>query len=253
MSLRRGTSSGVSLVSEAGRRTAGFVVVFMVLHGINFTGLFHIDAEIVGKILEPYGALYGVLAAFITYVVWSQYYQTEVALYKEASSLGDVLNLVRYLKDQNSSGYIFERVKQYARNVMSLEWGERPDHGKGDTDLISISQTIYSVEITDKKDQIVFEKLVDLYDSISKARDERIGLGRTRMPQALWLLLTFSSFAFVTFFLMLPPSFVTYLTVAAVGFTTSLLMAIIYDLDRPFEGQWYLSKIPLEDVLRKFH
>lgn len=253
MSLQRNTSPAISLVNAAVMRTVVYLVVFLVLHIIKFAELFHVDSKLVGLVMEPYGALYGVLAAFITYVVWSQYYQTEVALYREASSLGDTLNLMRYLKDQNSSISIFDRVKHYVSHVITHEWGGNPEHGKGDTDLIAISQAIYNIEITDKKDQIVFEKLIDLYDSISKARDERIGLGRTRMPQALWFLLIFSSFAFVIFFLMLTPSFVGYISVIAVGFTTSLLMAIIYDLDRPFEGQWCLSKGPLEDVLRKFH
>ncbi|QYK50281.1 MAG: DUF4239 domain-containing protein [Anaerolineales bacterium] len=219
------------------------------------TELYVIDVGGLSSFLSVFGTLYGILAAFVVFEVWSQYNRISSLIGKEAQSLEQLFRLSLYFRDQELTARMKAGIREYINYVVEgnfrlLAKGER--NAKSGLALRKISEVIQSVEFDDDHDAIVFEQIVEHYGAVAQLRTERTNESRNRLPRFLkYFIYIASGFALVTFLLMpFEVAFYGHFSAFVIGFLQAMVFQLIEELDNPFRGHMQLTPAPFSMALK---
>ncbi|MEX1143585.1 MAG: hypothetical protein WEC16_02000 [Anaerolineales bacterium] len=219
------------------------------------TDLFLSDVGGLSAFLSVFGTLYGILAAFVVFEVWTQYNRISELIDKEAQGLEQLFRLTLYFRDDILVSKMKAAIADYASKVIR---GKFQKAGSGQRNIETglairhISEIIRDIEFNDDHDSIVFDQIVRHYGFVTQIRTERNNQSLTRLPN---LLKTFiyvaSAFALLTFvFMPFASPYYAYLSVLFIAFLQAMIFHIIEDLDNPFVGHWNLTPEPFERALK---
>ncbi|MBF0502606.1 MAG: DUF4239 domain-containing protein [Candidatus Riflebacteria bacterium] len=199
------------------------------------------------------GALYGIVLAFVIFVVWDQFNKVQTGIFLEGAALEDMCHTATFISDAEAAYKIKVAVREYiaisvADEATFLARGEMcPAATKA---FLKVSDAVREVEIKKPKDQIVFGELFTALSRVNNARDARLGISSARIPGALWHLILLFSVSIIGGFLFLGIR-LTLLANMMVGIIAGcivFLLSVIQDIDNPFGGQWSVSYNPFVEV-----
>ena len=215
---------------------------------------FLIDAGGVSGFASIFGALWGILVAFIIFTVWSQFNNTSTYIESEANALKQLYRLTLCLKNQKAAGEIEETIKNYTKLVIDVGFkavstGQRnPQTSEA---FHQIFLKLRQIDIDGERDQLVYDRILGQFKELSDARTKRLTESLTRLPAPLRVFLYFSSFAVILAFAF--PIFqnlsVAIFVMAVLSGSIGLLLQVIADLDNPFAGYWNLTPEPFRRFL----
>ncbi|UYN89551.1 MAG: DUF4239 domain-containing protein [Anaerolineales bacterium] len=219
------------------------------------TPLYLNDLGGLGSFLSVFGTLYGILAAFVVFEVWSQYNRISGLIGKEAQALEQLFRLSLYFRDAKLTERMKASIREYINlvvqgNFRQLAKGER--NVQSGLALRKISEVIQSVEFDDEHDSIVFEQIVEHYGEVAQLRTERTNESRNRLPRFLkYFIYIASGFALITFLIM-PFEMALYGLFSAfvIGFLQAMVFQLIEELDNPFKGHMQLTPAPFSIALK---
>src|SRR3989304_9020404 len=99
------------------------------------TDLFLSDVGGLRAVLSVFGTLYGILAAFVVFEVWTEYNHTSELIDKEAQGLERLYRLTLYFRDQKLTGQIKAAIAEYANIIIRGNFrklgagGRNKEHG----------------------------------------------------------------------------------------------------------------------------
>src|SRR5262245_51114221 len=67
------------------------------------------------------GSLYGIIVAFLMFVVWEQFNHVQIGLDKEASALEDLCRVAECLSDRDSANRIRTTLRHYIKDTVADE------------------------------------------------------------------------------------------------------------------------------------
>lgn len=219
------------------------------------TELYLDDVGGLSSFLGVFGTLYGILAAFVVFEVWSQYNRISALIGKEAQALEQLFRLSLYFRDEQITTRMKAGIREYIMHILEgkfrqLAKGER--NAKSGLALRKISEIIQSVQFDDDHDAIVFDQIVQHYGEVAQLRTERTNESRNRLPRFLkYFIYLASLFALITF-LVMPFEIVLYGVFSAfvIGFLQAMVFQLIEELDNPFKGHMQLTPAPFELALK---
>ncbi len=219
------------------------------------TELYVVDVGGLGSFLSVFGTLYGILAAFVVFEVWSQYNRISALIGKEAQALEQLFRLSLYFRDAQLTERMKAGIREYINLVVEgkfrqLSKGQR--NAQSGLALRKISEVIQSVEFDDEHDSIVFEQIVEHYGEVAQLRTERTNESRNRLPRFLkYFIYIASGFALITFLIM-PFEVAVYGLFSAfvIGFLQAMVFQLIEELDNPFKGHMQLTPAPFSMALK---
>ena len=220
---------------------------------VRTAGRFGADVGAVGAYITAIGTLYGILAAFTIFVVWTQFNEAQTAVDSEAKELLDLFRFAIFLKDAEVLRALQSSIKDYAASVVRDEWSAMSS-GKPSSQAVSrfeaVFQAVHAVRFDDERDASAWEKMIDKFEGVSDARAKRLDLAVANVPGLLRVLLYLVSFALVVGFLVLAISNDLVAIVVTVATTAIVLLVIevVEDLDDPFGGQWALKPETFLDI-----
>lgn len=202
-----------------------------------------------------FGILYGIMAAFVVFEVWSQYNHTVDLIDKEGVSLERLFRLTLYFRDSKLTKLMKAAIKKYADMVIeskfqNLGTGQRSaENGKA---FREISAIIRDIRFDDDHDQVVFDHILNHYGYLAEVRTQRITQSLARLPTLLKTFIYLSSIVVLLIFILTPFSNMYYgfLTAGALGFVLAMVIQLIEDLDNPFDGNWNVTTEPFERALK---
>lgn len=215
---------------------------------------FLVDAGGLSAFASIFGVLYGIIAAFILFTVWSQFNSTSQSIDTEANALKQLYRFVLYLKDEGVQREIYEAIKNYTKSVIekgmkSTASGQR-DPSTSDA-FNQIFLKLRLIQPRDAQEQTIFDHILKQYKETSDFRTKRLNESTARLPAPLKIFLQVASLTVVTTFAF--PIFqnlsTAIFTMTATSALTSLLLLVILDLDNPFVGFWNLTAKPFERFL----
>lgn len=237
--------------------TVGMVGTILVLRfGLRTTERFAADVGAIGAYITAIGTLYGILATFTIYVVWTQFNDAQGAAEAEANELLDLFRYAVYLRDQKVLDFVQEAVKEYSAAVVREEW---PAMSSGVSSPQTVERfegvfrAVHSVRFDDERDATAWAEMIRKFESVSDARSKRLELAAAKVPSLLQALLYLVSLSLVIGFFLLSVSN-DFLAVAVTMATTAvvfLAIEVVEDLDDPFGGQWALSPAAFEGLARR--
>lgn len=205
--------------------------------------------------LGVFGTLYGILAAFVVFEVWSQYNRISALIGKEAQALEQLFRLSLYFRDEALTQRMKAGISEYITYILEgkfrlLAKGER--NAKSGLALRKISEIIQSVEFDDDHDAIVFDQIVEHFGELAQLRTERTNESRNRLPRFLkYFIYLASAFALITFVVM-PFEVALYglFSTFVIGFLQAMVFQLIEELDNPFKGHMQLTPAPFALALK---
>ncbi|MEW6730805.1 MAG: DUF4239 domain-containing protein [Acidobacteriota bacterium] len=217
-------------------------------------------AEPIGDYLQVYGGIYGVLAAFIIFVVWGQFTTTETAISKEASNLEVLAELLNFLDEGHAAQKALCRrlISHYAAVVASDEFSalaKGQESQQADKTFHTLLKEVHKLrtQISSSQDLEIYTHILTTIAEAVRLRDDRVTISKTRIPVTLWRLLQGVSYTLILSSTLLPVqnSLIGYFLLLLITLVCSLLLIVIADIDNPFQGVWTISTEPLNLLAAK--
>jgi hypothetical protein len=240
-------------------RVIGAMVAAILVKGVTYLIVspetLHTEVHGIGTYLGVVGGLYSIMVAFLIYVVWDQFNRVQSGLAHESSALEDLCRVATFLSERDAITRIRSAAKQY---VKSTSGDEPPRLAQGKTSAIAeehlggLCHAVRSAEVKTGKDGVIYGELLGALTRLLNAREERLSVSATRVPQTLWHLVLFSSLTLFGGFLVLGvrSPLLSLGVVATVAGIMAFLLSVIKDMDNPFVGVWNVSYAPISAVAR---
>jgi len=214
--------------------------------------------DVVGNYLQTLGSIYAVLLAFVVYVVWSQFNEARSHVEHEANELLDLRRTADGLPGSTPTR-VHELVRAYAAHVIDEEWISLGCEGPAGLGVAApildeLWSALHDVEALDDADRPILQEALQRLDDLSDARSSRLASSRTKIPQALRILLYAGAVSLVaSMYLFAVASFALHAAItAALAGAISHVLFVIEDLDHCFHGHWQVSRAPFERALAQF-
>jgi len=216
-----------------------------------------VAANSLGNFVQVIGTLYGIMAAFIVYVVWERYNKISEVSEKETDSLSELYALTTYLEDKELNSTIKNAIAEYANMVIVRGWkklGRGEKSIKANIALHKIYKEIKVIKSSRKRFPVIFGQIIAKYEDVSDLRTQRVSMSAERLPKSLRMLILFDSLALVITVILMPiTSFWVALFITNVtAITVALSLQVIFDLDNPLApGEWQLTPQAFKDLIKE--
>jgi hypothetical protein len=206
----------------------------------------HEEVHGVASYLEVVAGIYSIVMAFLIFVVWEQWNRVQTGLSKEAAAVEDLCRVVGF----HSVREAVSRLRHSAMRYLESTTGDEPGRlavGKlsvlAEEQFDELCKQVRSVDVKDPKDQAIYDEMLRALTRVSESRDERLAVSATRIPATLWSLVIFGSFAVMGGILFLGIRSLPLSIAASAGAAgvVAFLLAVIRDMDNPFNGLWNVS------------
>jgi hypothetical protein len=199
--------------------------------------------DVAGFIIAVLGVAYGVLLAFVIFVVWGQFEDTKSGVAREANALTDAFRLGQGLPEPGRH-QIMELSRGYARVVVGEEWdttgrgGESIESPRAWKLLDQFWQAVRETTPRTPTEQALYTQLLTEMHDLSSERKLRLLAAREGIPTLMWVVLVIGAVvtvAFTYFFGVKSLRAQLWMTAALAG-TISLNLFLIAAVDYPFTG-----------------
>ena len=219
------------------------------------TDLYLSDIGGLGVFVTAFGTLYGIMAAFVVFEVWSQFNKASELVDLEGQGLERLFRLTLYCRDKKLEEEMKAAIKTYANGVIADKFQAL---GTGQHNVVNginfrkIAKVITDIKFDDDHDAIVYGQILEHYGHLGMVRTNRINQSIQRMPVLLKVFLYSSSaFALLTFvFMPFANMYYGFLATGFLGFILAMIFNLVEDLDNPFVGHWNITSEPFERALK---
>jgi hypothetical protein len=196
--------------------------------------------DVAGAIFSMIGVVYAVLMAFVVVVVWEQFEAAENIAEREANSIANIYRLSWGLPP-NIGVQMRGDVESYVNVVLEREWPAmegRKAVPEAEQGLEQIWKTVMAYEPRAPKENAIYGELLPRLADLGNARRLRLLASRQCVPILMWILLIFGGIATVAFTYLFGVENLKMQTVMVTVLTilVSLVMFLIFEINRPFSG-----------------
>ncbi|MER7577541.1 hypothetical protein [Streptomyces sp. NPDC126514] len=214
--------------------------------------------DMVALVLSLFGAIYGVILAFVIVNLWTQLQDAENVVASEATAIAQIVRDAQALPP-DTQDKINAAVGRYVHVVAEKQWPlmreGRANYDRTASEVDDIYAALRSFVPADHRQQIFLEHAVTSLDSVVDHRRDRIAQSTQQLPLLLQTLV------FGGALVILPLTFLygredRRLEMIFVGVVSSLLglsVLLVLVLDRPFSGDLSVTAEAFKDgVLAQF-
>ncbi|MFF3920444.1 DUF4239 domain-containing protein [Streptomyces sp. NPDC001852] len=205
--------------------------------------------DMVGVTLGMFGAIYGIILAFVIVTLWTNLAQAQTIVASEATDAALITRdaaafptSVQTRLDGTVSGYVHAVVEDQWPRMRA----GRPSYGATETHLRDAFRVLQTYEPKSQHEQVFYQQAVNHLDDIASQRRARITMAGQELP---WLL---QVLAYGGACVLIPLTFlygtrkrrIQMLFVASVAGLVGFSLLLIVVLDRPFSGELSVSPAP---------
>lgn len=196
--------------------------------------------EVGGMIFNAFGLIYAVLVAFVVFVTWNEYNDSQSNVDAEASELIDIYNTSKAFPD-SIRNQIQASIIEYIQNVKEDEWpllenGEPSMKARASFHKLLMIYT--SFDAGKFPNVPVYQESLKHLNDLSEKRRTRVFDSSSNIPGIIWASLLFGAIMTVVFtYFFCTRRFVPQLIMtSALTILNTLILYMIYLLDHPFVG-----------------
>lgn len=206
-----------------------------VLRGANDVG---------GNFLQTFGSMYGVLVAFAMFVVWQQHNDTQAAVEREATSLGEVYRLIASFTAWKERDTAREALRAYAVAVLAKHGPARSPSPPDRRLLLKIAHDAFlAYQPANAHEERLYPHTLDTFHELHEAREHRITVASLRLPDGLrWFVFIGAAVCVATICLLwVDDMFVQAFFTACMTWVVVAAASIVVDLDDPYNGDFIVD------------
>ena len=238
---------GASVVAIVGLWLARLVIPIEALRDTN---------DEVGNYLQALVTIYAVVAAFVVFVVWSQFNESRTQVEREASELEDLYRLADGLPDGDQRE-MQALLARYVDAVLDQEWEalSRNDEAviqRTGRILDEIWEILHCCELQSECHKSLHAEALTRFADLTDIRTARLTSARLRIPLALRLLLYIGGAICVAsiYLLAVDRFWVHAVMTGALAAAVSHVLYIVHDLDDAWAGDWQVPRDAFTRVRR---
>ncbi|MER6784285.1 DUF4239 domain-containing protein [Streptomyces sp. NPDC000658] len=208
--------------------------------------------EMVGVTLGMFGAIYGIILAFVIVTLWTQLEDTQTIVASEATDAALITRdaaafpaPVRARLDAAMNAYVHAVVEDQWPRMRA----GNPSYGATETHLRSAFETLQRYDPKSQSEQVFYEEAVNHLNDVASQRRARITMARQELPPLLQVLAFGGALVLVplTFLYGMRKLRVQILFVASVAGLVGFSLLLVFVLDRPFAGELSVTPAPFRE------
>jgi len=219
------------------------------------------DLVFVNSFIEWFGVLYGFLLPLVLVRVWEEFDKIDNTFDTEADTIKILVEDILLLHQEYKSFKleVLRLLYQYVNHVNNFYRAEGDDKStrrNGDRILQKIRGKYISLLHAENKDvkesDALISELLNNLNEIIDIRGDRLALSTKRLFESLKFIAIATSVVWVVPFYFIMQSGVgvfSRLLIICVIYLVVNILAIIEDLDNPFDGQWKIDQDSWEELL----
>ncbi|MFE0648412.1 DUF4239 domain-containing protein [Streptomyces sp. NPDC059534] len=205
--------------------------------------------DMVGVTLGMFGAIYGIILAFVIVTLWTQLESTQTVVATEATDVALIARdaaafpaPVRARLDGALSGYV--------HGVVNHQWplmrAGAPDYNATAGSLQAVFDVLQSYEPKTAREEVFYEEAVAHLNDVAAQRRARLTMAEQQLPPLLQVLAFGGALVLVplTFLYGMRRMRIQLLFVACVAGLIGFSLLLVVVLDRPFAGELSVSPEP---------
>ncbi|MFI5861030.1 hypothetical protein [Streptomyces sp. NPDC051546] len=208
--------------------------------------------EMVGVVLGMFGAIYGIILAFVVVTLWTQLDHTRTVVSQEATDISLVVRDTRSFPPAQRAR-IDRAVSDYVHAVVEVQWPKmRAGHPSFEATSPQVGGMYDALQAYDPKtarDQAFYEEAVTRLNDAAAMRRERINIATIELPVLLQVLVYGGALVIIllTSLYGLRSLKMQFLFVASVAGLIGFSLLLVLVLDRPFAGDLTVSPEPFKE------
>ncbi|MET7987737.1 MULTISPECIES: DUF4239 domain-containing protein [unclassified Streptomyces] len=208
--------------------------------------------EMVGVTLGMFGAIYGIILAFVIVTLWTQLEDTQTIVASEATDAALITRdaaafpaQVRARLDSTMSGYVHAVVEDQWPRMRA----GNPSYGATESHLGNAFRALQEYDPKSQSEQVFYQEAVTHLNDVASQRRARITMARQELPPLLQALAFGGALVLVplTFLYGMRKLRVQILFVASVAGLVGFSLLLVFVLDRPFAGELSVSPTPYKE------
>ncbi|MEV7521502.1 DUF4239 domain-containing protein [Streptomyces sp. NPDC091371] len=201
--------------------------------------------ETVGLVLGMFGAIYGIILAFVIVTLWTQMENTQAVVATEATDAAIIVRDVAAFPDEPETR-VKKAVGHYVHHVVEAQWPEMRDGMKtlsSGEQLQGVYNALQSYEPVTEMQKIYYAEAADSLDDMASQRRARLTMAGQELPLLLQVLVFGGAVVILplTFLYGTRSRKMQLLFVAAVAGLIGFSLLLVVVLDRPFAGDLSVS------------
>ncbi|MBC5799980.1 MAG: DUF4239 domain-containing protein [Candidatus Eremiobacteraeota bacterium] len=201
--------------------------------------------EVAGFVIAVVGAIYAVLLAFLTVIVWERFAEAEDRSQQETNAATDVLRFSQFVAPV-AGARLRDDLGRYVDALITQEW---PAMARGDSSeqarrlIVRVIGDVAELPVPNAQQSNVQNHLLDRVQAMADLRRSRLNANRSNVPSVLWFALIIGACTVIGFvYLFGLKNFTVHLLITAATATMiGLSFGLILTLDYPFRGDVSVS------------
>ncbi|MEU8548924.1 DUF4239 domain-containing protein [Streptomyces roseoverticillatus] len=237
--------NNLSTLSTAAVLVGGFVILALAGSAVahrRFPSLAEGEHnDMVGVVLGMFGAIYGIILAFVVVTLWTQMQTADSVVATEASDLAQIVRNVRALPPSQNE-QVKTAVGEYAHTVVEVQWPlmreGRADYAASQNQIDKMYTALQSYEPETEKQKIFYRQVVEQLNDVVSQRRARITQSQQQLPLLLQGLVYGGALVIVplTFLYGNKSCGARLLFAGSVAALIGFSLLLVLVLDRPFAG-----------------
>jgi hypothetical protein len=211
------------------------------------------ETETAVSLMQVVAAYIGILIAFAGVEVWQDFAAAENAVHREAAAAAELYrDLTTYGSDTLATR---QELRAYTNSIVNDEWPLLA-HGKAsgstEVELAKLFGAMGKIRPKDERDSTIYAEAFSNLNELVGLRRDRLIHSKSGMPLILWIVGLVGSMLIVAYTATFPRTRTHLFMISGISVALGLVFLFILIVDRPYMGEYSVSKAELSGLSSKF-
>ncbi|MER7752548.1 DUF4239 domain-containing protein [Kitasatospora sp. NPDC097643] len=208
--------------------------------------------DMVGVVLGMFGAIYGIILAFVIVNLWTELQDTQKVVATEATALSQIVRDAQAFPPDTRAA-VNATVRDYVHTVVEKQWplmkAGHGDYTATGEKVDGMYRVLSGFEPQTQSEQAFYAKALDSLNDVVAQRRNRIAESRDQLPVLLQVLIVGGAVVIILLTLLygIRSRRVRLLFVGSVAALIGFSLLLVVVLDRPFAGDLNVSPKPFKE------
>jgi hypothetical protein len=203
---------------------------FMIVHFLVPAQVRQIHNDVAGFVFATLGVTYGVLLAFVVFVVWDQYNEAKVYMENDDSALLALYQNIDQYPDRATATLMKEALLEYVLAEAEMHALRRRGM-QFNADKFEVMEKLWNgvetVSPQNDHEKILYQEILSILSDLAKYRSLRVQAGQERLPGVIWVALIGGGIVTIGFTCLFGTKYV-WAHIIIMSLLSSLIAIVIY-------------------------
>jgi hypothetical protein len=197
--------------------------------------------DVIASIFTIAGTIFGIMIAFVVVILWQEYNKSMDNALKEGTEAIELYRDLSLYPNQEQAASAIKSLVQFAKLVIEDEYPAMAKMRMSQATeqvLTNLRNDIYNISPQKPRDQILYTKILNDFETLSKLRENRLLDMESNLPHIVWVVLIVSALISIIFSVLLGAKrlWLHILLTSMLAIILANAFYLIIELDYPFMG-----------------